>query len=95
MESLRAPNRQDPAWVAKQQSKIDAALAAMAARLGDKAFCVDGRYSLADIALGCAIGYLDWRFPELGWKDEFPNLARHIKKLAARPSFAATVPPPA
>lgn len=95
MESLRAPNRQDPAWIAKQQSKIDASLAAMAARLGDKAFCVDGRYSLADIALGCAIGYLDWRFPELGWKDEFPNLARHIKKLAARPSFAATVPPPA
>lgn len=95
MESLRAPERQDAAWVAKQQSKIDAAIASMAQRLGDQPFCVDGRYSLADIALGCAIGYIDWRFPQIGWQDKHPNLASHIKKLATRQSFVDTAPPTA
>ena len=67
----------------------------MSERLGDQAFCVDGRYSLADIALGCALGYIGWRFPDLDWKTRHPNLAQHATKLYARQSFADTAPPAA
>ena len=95
MESMRPESQRNDAWVAKQQSKIDAALAAMSARLGDQPFCVDGKYSLADIAVGCALGYLSWRFPHIDWRTSYPNLAALTDKLSARASFAETGPPPA
>ena len=95
MESMRPESQRNDAWVAKQQSKIDAALAAMSARLGDQPFCVDGKYSLADIAVGCALGYVSWRFPHIDWRTSYPNLAALTDKLSARASFAETGPPPA
>jgi glutathione S-transferase len=79
--------------VLKQQSKVDAALAALSKRLGDEPYCVDGKYSLADIAVGCALGYLTWRFPHLEWRRHYPNMGALVDKLSARPSFADTVPP--
>jgi glutathione S-transferase len=93
-------NRPDPAtrsaaWIARQMGKIDASLEAMARGLGDKPFCCDGRYSLADVALGCALGYLDFRFPRIDWRARHPNLARHAATLFARPSFVESAPPKA
>jgi len=91
-------NRPDPAqrsaaWIARQRAKMDAALEAMATGLADKPFCCEGRYSLADIALGCALGYLDLRYPELDWRERHPVLARHAETLFARPAFADSAPP--
>jgi glutathione S-transferase len=93
-------NRPDPAtrsaaWIARQMGKIDASLEAMARGLGDKPFCCDGKYSLADVALGCALGYLDFRFPQIDWRARHPPLARHAAKLFARPAFVETAPPKA
>ena len=48
--------------------------------------------ALADIAVGCALGYLDFRFPHIDWRGEHTNLARLADKLAARQSFIDTVP---
>jgi len=87
------PAHRSPAWITRQMGKIDAALAAMATGLGDKRFCSDGKYSLADIALGCALGYLDFRFPHIDWRDRHPNLAQHADRLFERPAFADTAPP--
>ncbi|MFZ2294920.1 MAG: glutathione S-transferase C-terminal domain-containing protein, partial [Polaromonas sp.] len=70
--------------------KIDAALKAMSTGLGDKAFCSGIHFSLSDVAVGCALGYLDFRFPEVNWRDAHPNLARLQEKLVQRPSFAET-----
>lgn len=92
LEQLRTDSQRSPAWIARQMSKVEAALQAMSNAIGDKPWCVDGRYSLADISLGCALGYLDFRFPALGWRAQFSNLARHADKLFARPSFAETMP---
>jgi glutathione S-transferase len=50
--------------------------------------------SLGDIALGCALFYLDFRFSQIDWRGEHPNLARLAEKLAARKSFIDTVPTP-
>jgi glutathione S-transferase len=47
---------------------------------------------LADIAVGCALGYLDFRFPQINWRDEYPNLVKLHDKLMQRPSFADTLP---
>jgi len=93
LESMRPQAQQNEAWVLKQQSKVDAALAALSKRLGDQPYCVDGKYSLADIAVGCALGYLAWRFPHLEWRRHYSNLGALVDKLSARPSFADTVPP--
>ncbi|HYF60412.1 MAG TPA: glutathione S-transferase C-terminal domain-containing protein [Burkholderiaceae bacterium] len=82
-------------WVERQMGKIDAALDAMGRGLGDKPFCCEGKYSLADIAVGCALGYLDFRFPQIDWRERHPNLARHAEKLFARAAFADSAPPKA
>jgi len=79
-------------WMARQMEKVESALAAMSRGLGDNAWSCDNKYTLADIALGCALGYLDFRYPQLGWRVQHPNLAKHAEKLFARPSFADTMP---
>ncbi|MGV2291249.1 glutathione S-transferase N-terminal domain-containing protein [Trinickia sp. YCB016] len=79
-------------WIARQQRKIDEGLVATSQGLGGNAWCTGNHYSLADIALGCALGYLDFRFPELNWRDKHPNLDKHYAKLSQRQSFIDTVP---
>ncbi len=88
----RAPHERSVRWETRQRGKIDAALLAMANGLGDKPWCCDGKYTLADIATGCALSYLAFRFPEINWRDTHPNLARLADKLFARPSFVDSAP---
>jgi len=89
----RTPQQQSPAWVARQMSKVTAALHSASSGLAEKAWCNGQAYTLADIALGCALGWLNFRFPSIDWRTPYPNLARHYEKLAARPSFLETAPP--
>jgi glutathione S-transferase len=49
--------------------------------------------SLSDVAVGCALGYLDFRFAQLDWRSAHPHLARLHEKLAQRQSFIDTCPP--
>jgi len=63
--------------------------------VGGNAWCFGEQYTLADIACGYALAYLDYALPDIKWRDTHPNLRRHAEKLFARPSFAKTVPPPA
>jgi glutathione S-transferase len=88
----RTKAQRSQAWIGRQMGKIDAALAAMAKGLADKPFCAGIHLSLADIAVGCALGYLDFRFPDIAWRAEHPNLERLYDKLLQRPSFAETMP---
>lgn len=93
LERKRAAERQDENWIARQQGKIDRGLAALSDELGDKPWCTGEAYNLADIAVGCALGYLDLRFPEIKWRKRHANLAALSEKLAQRPSFIETIPP--
>jgi glutathione S-transferase len=72
--------------------KIRDGLNAMERGLGEKPFCTGIHFSLADIAVGCSLSYLDFRFPDITWRDDHPGLAKLYEKLAQRPSFADTVP---
>lgn len=57
-------------------------------------FLVDGRFTLADVAAGCVLGYLRVRFAEHPGQEEYPHLKRYSDRLEARESFKTTVPTP-
>jgi glutathione S-transferase len=89
----RAEGQRSGAWIDRQMTKVHASLRAMSQGVGEKAWCSGIHFSLADICVGCALGYLDLRFPHIDWRGDYPNLAKLAEKLAARPSFADTAPP--
>ncbi len=93
-ERLRAPEHQSAPWIARQMRKIEGGVADMARTVADKAFVAGDRFSLGDIAFGCALGYLSVRFPEFTWRNTHPDLARYYDALSGRPSFRETVPYP-
>ncbi|TAN09353.1 MAG: glutathione S-transferase [Burkholderiaceae bacterium] len=90
----RSDGQRCAAWAERQMKKVDDALAAMSVGLGEKPWCVAGTHpTLADMAVGCALGYLDFRFPELAWRGRHENLVRLLDaKLAQRASFKDTAP---
>jgi glutathione S-transferase len=86
----RAPEIQSEAWIARQECKVTAALdfleqQAAAGRL-------DGPVTLGIITLGCALGYLDFRFAEAPWRQDHPALAAWYRTFAQRPAMVATEP---
>ena len=91
-ETQRQPEQRSSKWLVRQRRKIDAGLHAMSTGLGEGAWCNGSHYSLADIAVGCALGWIAFRFSDIAWHDEYPNLARLSDKLAERASFRETVP---
>jgi glutathione S-transferase len=93
--SGRAEGQRSAPWVERQMKKVHASLAAMSKGLGDKPFCSGIHFSLSDIAVGCALGYLDFRFAQIDWRSGHANLARLYEKLAQRQSFIDTAPPTA
>jgi len=93
-EHQRPKAERSAAWCIKQRAKVDRALAHMESELGERAWCHGEKYSLADIALGCCLGWLDFRKPDgIDWRHgPFPSLQRHYDKLMERPAFAETMP---
>lgn len=91
--SQRPPESRSDAWVERQHRKIIAALKHMNDMLGDEPFCMGVNLSLADLAVGCALSYLDFRFPDIAWRTEHSDLVRLYEKLESRPSFTNTAPP--
>ena len=92
LENGRQDAEKSAKWLARQRVKVDGALQAMSAGLGEGPWCNGNHYSLADIAVGCALAWLELRFPDIAWRDEYPNLSRLANKLLERPSFRDTVP---
>jgi glutathione S-transferase len=90
----REAGQHSPAWVARQMNKIHLTLSAMARGLGERSFCAGTHFSLADIAVGCALGYLDFRFPSIDWRNEHPALDKLHERLSQRNSFSETLPAP-
>jgi glutathione S-transferase len=92
IENQREAKLRNAPWIERQMGKVDAGLAAMDSDLGDKAWCVGNGYTLADIALGVCLGWLDFRYPKTDWKKDQANLARAFAKLSERQSFSDTLP---
>ena len=88
----RTKAQRSQAWIDRQLGKIDSALHAMSRGLAEKPFCAGIHLSLADISVGCALGYLDVRFPNIAWREAHANLARLDEKLTQRASFIESRP---
>jgi glutathione S-transferase len=97
MEATWGPREgaRSPAWIDRQRSRIKSALKAMSLGLGDKPWCNGNHFTLADVAVGVTLGYLDFRFSDIDWRGDHPNLAKLAEKLATRQSFIDTAPPAA
>ena len=88
----RTDSQRSPAWVARQMDKIHQSLSAMARGLGERSHCAGTHFSLADIAVGCALGYLDFRFSDIDWRGAHPALDKLYDRLSQRSSFSESAP---
>jgi glutathione S-transferase len=88
----RPPAQQSEVWIERQMNKMRAGLTAMSTGLADKPFCAGIHYTLADVATGCALGWLAFRFPEIDWRTDHPNLGKVFDKLSERTPFKDTAP---
>ena len=88
----RKEDERSQAWIDRQLKKIDDSLAAMDRALAERSNCVGIHLSLADIAVGVAVGYLDFRFPQIDWRGQHPNLAALYERLSQRQSFKDSLP---
>jgi glutathione S-transferase len=94
LEQRKAAAKQSEETIQKHMAKVDNGLAALNTDINKKKWCVNETFSLADIAVGCLLGYIDLRFKGIGWQEKYPNLAKHHTILSKRPSFKATEPTP-
>ena len=88
----RADTERSQAWMDRQRGKVESGLAAMSKGLGEKALCSAIHLTLSDVAVGCAIGWIGFRFPDLDYRGRYTNLAKLYDKLMLRASFADTAP---
>lgn len=91
-KTLRPVEQQSQDWIDRQMSKVEAGLKAMSTGFAETPFCAGNQYTLADVAVGCALGWLTFRFPEINWREQYPNLDKLFEKLSERQSFKDTVP---
>jgi glutathione S-transferase len=92
LEGRRPAAQQSSEWIERQRKKLEAGVAELSSELADKAWCNGEGYSLADIATGCALGYLKFREAETGYAHDFANLNKLAERLAKRGAFADTAP---
>ena len=94
LEQRKPEAQQSEAVLTKQRLKVEAGLAALNKDISKKKWCVNETFSLADISVGCLLGYIDLRLKQLNWQDQYPNLAKHVTILSMRPSWKDTRPIP-
>ncbi|MBL8518699.1 MAG: glutathione S-transferase N-terminal domain-containing protein [Betaproteobacteria bacterium] len=92
LERKRPKTAEGDTWMARQRSKVDAGIAMAARDLGGKDFCHGVNLTVADIALACALFWLEFRLPEIDWRAQHPGLAAWADQIGGRPSFADTKP---
>lgn len=87
---LRPQEKHWAEWLDGQQQKILRALGEFEAAASAE---LPSRFDVASISVACALGYLDFRQPDLGWRKSFPALATWYAEVSQRPSMLATQPP--
>ncbi|MES2012848.1 MAG: glutathione S-transferase N-terminal domain-containing protein [Pseudomonadota bacterium] len=92
LEQRKSAELQDAAYIAKHLEKVTRGLAVLNLDLTKKKWCVNGAFSLADIAVGCVLGYLELRFKHIDLASEYPNLSALYTELMKRDSFKTTMP---
>lgn len=88
----RSEAQRSQAWIDRQMSRVHSAVDAMARGLGEKPYCTGNAFTLADVAVGCALAYLDFRFPHIDWRTSHPNepAGRQTDRAAELRRYGAT-----
>ena len=89
--SLRPAEMLWPAWLEAQLLKVDRSLDAMQAEAAE----LGGTVDIGTITFACALGYLDFRYGDMGWRGNRPDLAVWYDNFAQRPAMQATRAPDA
>ncbi len=93
LEQRKPEQKQDEGFMARQMEKVTRGLTVLNNDLGHNKWCVDDTFSLADIAVGCMLGYVNLRFGSIiNLNDDYPNLARLQSVLNKRQSFIDSMP---
>jgi glutathione S-transferase len=92
LENARPSGERSSSWIERQMASVTRGLDAMERGLGTQPFCCGKHLTVADVAVGACLGWLDFRYPQLKWREDRDNLARLAAKLFERPSFAETAP---
>ncbi|MFM0200682.1 glutathione S-transferase [Paraburkholderia fungorum] len=87
--TARPSGKQWEDWRAAQLIKVQACLAAIE---NEADALSNHRLTIGEVTIGCALGYLDFRFPELQWRDAHPKSARWHAQVQALPAMQATLP---
>ncbi len=93
LERKRDANQQGTDWITRQMGKVESGIAAVARELGDRKFCQGENMNLGDISVACGLLWLEFRMPEIKWRETYPNLRSWVERLEARTSFTETKPP--
>ncbi len=88
-ELMRPKPQQSPETLAAYDAKTRASLDFLE---GEAAALGTAPVGIGHVALGVALGYIDFRFPDLGWRDERPNLAAWHGTFTKRASYRNTIP---
>ncbi|KAK5173809.1 uncharacterized protein LTR77_002490 [Saxophila tyrrhenica] len=94
-EKMRGEGLRSEAWMERQMRKADGGLRALATfveQAGGGGFLIGERLTLADIAVGSALGWLSLRWPDHEWKTKHPKLNEYYERLEQRPTFDSTRP---
>lgn len=92
MEKRRVPEKQDATTIERQMLKVERGLKVMSEDLGDSKWATGDRFTLADIAAGCVLGYVDLRMPEINWRKLYPNLGQLYEQMLERQAFRDSTP---
>jgi glutathione S-transferase len=87
--ALRPEEKRWTEWSQGQLKKINGVLTQLEA----EAKALRGKLTIGTISVACALGYLDLRFGDMGWKEKHPKLAKWFAQASKLPSIKATVPP--
>lgn len=84
---LRPAEKRWDEWYEGQIAKVRSALDDLEER---RLMLLAGPLNMGAVSVACAIGYLDFRFPDLNWRADHPGLAGWYAEFAERPSMQAT-----
>lgn len=87
--AVRPDNLRWNDWTTGQLDKVACGLSVIEGRAG----ALGERIDIGVIALGCALGYLDFRYASLGWRGKYPDTAVWFDRFAKRASMMSTRPP--
>lgn len=93
-ERMRPAAAQSAEWMARQRRKVDGGLKEIARLIGDRQFAVGDSFGLGDIAAATMVGYISVRWPEMNWREQYPNMATYSDHMESRPSFQKSRPVP-